>query len=359
MSHQSTPPPHRPPPLHKLPPGAPARTRAQAERPAHAAPPTPALPFKALHTLVVIGTKGSHGAAARHLGVTVSAVSHQLRQLEAWLGQPVLERTTRAITPTPAGRALIEGMTAPFNTISKVAEDVRRHARRARVVISAPPGFASVRLVPALAQRDPNGAATDVDLRFAAFDAAPDHGAADISIRFLHAHATGARIGQRGWSAVSTPTYARTHANSAGRLGGSRREMSESGETAQATSAAAGCAGTHAGIGAIASGILLHETIHNFWPEAFAAAGLGVPAGVTFQPAGDAHHVLSTLLAGHGLALLPNELTAGLRASGALHKWCNVDVEVDAGYFALASPAGAARDHIQQVMQWLEHEWVT
>ncbi|WP_176055724.1 LysR family transcriptional regulator, partial [Paraburkholderia caribensis] len=55
--------------------------------------------------------------AAAELGVTASALSHALRGLEEKLGVKLLNRTTRAISPTDAGAALVRGLDLGFEHI--------------------------------------------------------------------------------------------------------------------------------------------------------------------------------------------------------------------------------------------------
>ena len=49
---------------------------------------------------------GSYAEAARQLGVTRSAVSKAVMELEQLLGARLLDRTTRRVGPTEAGRVL-------------------------------------------------------------------------------------------------------------------------------------------------------------------------------------------------------------------------------------------------------------
>jgi DNA-binding transcriptional LysR family regulator len=57
--------------------------------------------LSALSTLVAILDRGSFVAAARQVGCTPSAVSLQARQLEAWFGRPLFDRSARSVRPTP------------------------------------------------------------------------------------------------------------------------------------------------------------------------------------------------------------------------------------------------------------------
>jgi DNA-binding transcriptional LysR family regulator len=54
-----------------------------------------------LSTLVAVLDRGSFAAAALEVGCTPSAVSLQMRQLENYFGQPLFDRSARAVKPTP------------------------------------------------------------------------------------------------------------------------------------------------------------------------------------------------------------------------------------------------------------------
>jgi len=63
--------------------------------------------FPALETLLAVARTGSVGAAARQRHVTSSAVSQQIRRLEAHLGIKLLERAGRGVRLTAAGEAAL------------------------------------------------------------------------------------------------------------------------------------------------------------------------------------------------------------------------------------------------------------
>src|SRR5262245_4161898 len=54
-------------------------------------------------TLVAIVDRGTLAAAAQQVGCTPSAVSLQVKQLEAYFAQPLFDRSARAVKPTPFG----------------------------------------------------------------------------------------------------------------------------------------------------------------------------------------------------------------------------------------------------------------
>ena len=61
----------------------------------------------ALLALVTVGRERSFTRAAAKLGVSQSALSHTIRDLEARLGVRLLTRTTRSVAPTEAGERLL------------------------------------------------------------------------------------------------------------------------------------------------------------------------------------------------------------------------------------------------------------
>lgn len=65
------------------------------------------LEIKHLRALKMLQQTGSFGAAARRLHLTQSALSHQLRALERYLGTPLVLRSARPLVFTPTGKRLL------------------------------------------------------------------------------------------------------------------------------------------------------------------------------------------------------------------------------------------------------------
>jgi DNA-binding transcriptional LysR family regulator len=63
-----------------------------------------------LLAFVAVGQERSFTKAAAKLGVSQSALSHTIRQLESRLGVRLLSRTTRSVSPTEAGERLLHNV---------------------------------------------------------------------------------------------------------------------------------------------------------------------------------------------------------------------------------------------------------
>jgi DNA-binding transcriptional LysR family regulator len=70
-----------------------------------------------LRALVAVGRERSFTIAAAKLGVSQSALSQAIRELEARLGVRLLTRTTRSVSPTEAGERLLRTVAPRFEEI--------------------------------------------------------------------------------------------------------------------------------------------------------------------------------------------------------------------------------------------------
>src|SRR5258706_6693372 len=92
-----------------------------------------------LAAFVAIADNLSFRAAAAHLGVSPSALSHAMRQLEEHVGVRLLHRTTRSVSVTDAGLRLLERLRPGINQIASALEDLNEERQRpfGRLKISA------------------------------------------------------------------------------------------------------------------------------------------------------------------------------------------------------------------------------
>ncbi|MFK4653408.1 DNA-binding transcriptional LysR family regulator [Bradyrhizobium japonicum] len=77
-----------------------------------------------LATFLAIARHRSFRAAATELGVTPSALSHALRNVEERLGLRLVNRTTRSVALTEAGERLFARITPAFRDIDDALEDL-------------------------------------------------------------------------------------------------------------------------------------------------------------------------------------------------------------------------------------------
>lgn len=84
-----------------------------------------------LEWFVVVAQEQSFTRAARKLGVTPSAVSQAVRQLEQRVGAPLFARTTRSVRLTEAGRQLAERATPAVREATMALEELPVHGKGA------------------------------------------------------------------------------------------------------------------------------------------------------------------------------------------------------------------------------------
>src|SRR6202051_4934799 len=83
-----------------------------------------------LTAFVAVADRLSFRAAASQLGVTPSALSHSMRQVEESLGVRLLNRTTRSVSVTDAGLRLLEQLRPAVDQIAGALEDLNRERTR-------------------------------------------------------------------------------------------------------------------------------------------------------------------------------------------------------------------------------------
>jgi LysR family glycine cleavage system transcriptional activator len=141
-------------------------------------------PLRALHAFEAAARHHSFAAAAKELGVTATAISHQIRQLEAACGVKLFQRRPRPLLLTGAGARLYPALRQGFDALASAVALLADDAAPAPLRVTSPSAFASKWLVPQLPkwrQQHPT-----VPLEIIGTDAVLDvrAGAADIAIRY-------------------------------------------------------------------------------------------------------------------------------------------------------------------------------
>jgi DNA-binding transcriptional LysR family regulator len=92
-----------------------------------------------LAAFAVVAEERSFTRAAARLGISQSALSHSMRSLEKRLGLQILARTTRSVSPTAAGTALLQDLAPALERIERSLAEARKRrespAGRIRLII--------------------------------------------------------------------------------------------------------------------------------------------------------------------------------------------------------------------------------
>ena len=80
--------------------------------------------FAELKAFVAVVERQSFARAAEHLGLSPSALSQTIRQLEGRIGARLLNRTTRSVAPSPSGELLYMRIAPLFREITNAVADV-------------------------------------------------------------------------------------------------------------------------------------------------------------------------------------------------------------------------------------------
>lgn len=88
--------------------------------------------------------------AAAELGVSVGAVSHQIKQLEEYFAIELFKRVGRSLSLTTAGRACLPLLRAGFDQIAEAVKRIEAMEAANSITISVDAGFATYWLLPRL-----------------------------------------------------------------------------------------------------------------------------------------------------------------------------------------------------------------
>lgn len=255
--------------------------------------------------------------AAEELHVTHSAVSRQVKALEAALGVRLFTGPKHRLELTPAGRELLPALTAAFDQIATAVRSVRGGAEDLHVAVNA---SLSVKwLIP----------------RLAGFEAA--HPEIRLHLSELAAHATA----QRGAQAVVriTPTNRLAEPNVTGFIGNALGPVMSPGLARR--------------MGPLEAPRLAAQTHPEGWPLWAALAGVELPPA-TERPFAHVHFALDAALAGLGAAIVSWPLAAEDVLTGRLV--APLGFRRSESAFAILAAPGAESRPLQRFQTWLVAE---
>ncbi|MDX8436265.1 LysR substrate-binding domain-containing protein [Mesorhizobium abyssinicae] len=278
-----------------------------------------------LRAVETVARLGSLVAAAGELNVSASAVSQQIKRTEKQLGQALFERTPGGLVPTEFGAVFTARLGAGFRELAQ-AVALADEASQCTLVVSVAPAFASKWLLPRLSRhfaRYPN-----VLLRIDASGRVADLDHSDIDI--------GIRMGDGKWPGVQAELLLAQEVfpvcapSIAARL----RSIEDLAQT---------CA-------------ITDERSMISWDSWFAAAGV---EPVTFLKGArftDPMLCLESAIAGHGVMLAWQLLTADALANGRLVAPFGVRAESGLGYWMVTSATKSESRKVRDFKAWIREE---
>lgn len=305
-------------------------------------------PLNSLRAFEAAARHLSFKKAGEELAVTPTAISHQLRGLEEYLGFPLFRRLTRAIELTEAGRAMLPKVREGLECFAAAIENTRQHGLSGRLSVTSPPAFAARWLI----RRLPEFNAVYPEIRLhmtaslAAIDPREATGASGmegldvrddetlLSIRFGRGNYAGCRV-DRLFSPVYTPVC------SPHLMRGARALRTPAD---------------------LAKHVLLHdETIPELmsrptwaeWLSVAGVSGLDADAGMHFS---DPSLVLSAAIDGVGVALASKVLIDAELKAGRLVAPFPTVIRRPQAYFLVAPEAVAERPVVRVFRAWLLNE---
>jgi LysR family glycine cleavage system transcriptional activator len=284
-------------------------------------------PLSSLRAFEAAARRASFKAAAAELFVTPTAISHQLRQLEAALGVRLLNRSPRSVTLTPEGLELYTAVAAGFRELSEVTRRLKKRPVPV-LTLSATPAFIGHWLMPRLealrrllpADRLRLHASNDVmDLRA---------GESDIAIRYDTKPAENlvtTPLREDRFAPICSPRLAitkPTHLRRAGLIHvDGRRTPRPVPDWAR-------------------------------WCDRARLKGLDTEAGLRFT---DSMHAVQAAVAGQGVALASLVLVADALRAGILVQPFEPTL-AGATYYFVCAPEVSARDDVAALRDWFVEE---
>lgn len=141
-------------------------------------------PLRELQAFEAAARLLSFRKAAEELSVTPTAVSHQIRLLEAYCGQPLFQRQPRPLQLTPAGAHLLPVVRDAFVSISDELARLSPGSRVGHFRVTATSAFAARWLLPRLESWRAEAPASTLDLVGTDTVLSLRTGEVDVAIRY-------------------------------------------------------------------------------------------------------------------------------------------------------------------------------
>ena len=287
------------------------------------------LPLSSLRAFEAAARVGSFKQAAAELAVTPTAISHQIRALEACVGTPLFERRVRQVALTDAGQALFPVLKNGFDAMEAALDRLAQRVRRPTVTIAATSAFTAKWLVPRLARFQT--AHPGIDLQLHASDDVVDMAGSgiDIAIRYGRGPYPGLRAEALFTDAFAPVANPRLDVRRASRL----RDVP-----------------------LIRFPWRRADPLNPTWERWFEHAGWRGPAPSGALRFTDEGHAIQATVACQGVGLLSLALVQEELRAGLLRRCFPGDALPGHTYHLVTRPAEPERPEVSAVLAWLRAE---
>jgi LysR family transcriptional regulator, glycine cleavage system transcriptional activator len=281
-------------------------------------------PLRNLRAFCIAARHKSFKAAADELSLTPSAVSHQMKELEAVMGVRLFERKTRALALTTAGHTLLDEMAPLLDMMDRSLAQFSRRNRRRNVRVRLPPFFASELFVPRLESFF--ALHPGIDIQVDTVDPWPSEHplSADVSILLTNVKPQGVKA-VRLFPVTLAAVCAKGFAASVARLG---RDVFR--ETA----------------------LIVQKARPFAWSHWANELGLDTPEPRNIIELDTMFSVVRAAERGIGIALVPEILCDAWFRSGALVRLFSLQLETDDAYFLVSRIKDADRPEVTAITDW-------
>ena len=287
-------------------------------------------PLNALRCFDIAAKHLSFTKAAAELHVTHSAVSHQIKALEEWLGLPLFRRVNRGLVLTEAGQGYLKPIREAFERLGDATRRLRVRERSGPLTVSVMPSFAGKWLVPRLGrfrQRHP-----DIDVRISASSELVDFERDDVDIAV--------RYGRGNWPGLKIELlmHESLFAVCSPRLLQGPDAIREPADIARHT---------------LLSDLDWRIDVWQIWLEAAGLSGLEMRRALSFNYS---NLMIQAAVDGLGVALSQNALAGDDLAAGRLVRPFDISLPTEYAYYVVMPEASAERPKIAAFRNWLKDE---
>ncbi len=145
-------------------------------------------PMKAILAFESVARNKSVGKAAEELGLTASAVSHQLGNLEDVIGQSLFFRQGRGLVLTPVGEQYLRDVTGVIAELNRATERASTPSAIDILRVHTSPSFGLMWLLPRLESFQADNGDIQLNLSCSYEDVSFTAGFYDLDVRHGHAH---------------------------------------------------------------------------------------------------------------------------------------------------------------------------